>query len=109
MANRPTERREWFRIAKDVATGRRRRDFRGRVHLRRDRLVLVGAVSTRSSSWTRSRARRRPKINLYLNSPGGAAWDGIAIMNALQAAPGDGRRDRGRDRRVDRLRDRDGR
>ena len=24
------------------------------------------------------------KINLFINSPGGSAWDGIAIMNALR-------------------------
>ncbi|MDT9693988.1 ATP-dependent Clp protease proteolytic subunit, partial [Streptomyces sp. P9(2023)] len=24
------------------------------------------------------------QINLYVNSPGGAAWDGVAIMNALR-------------------------
>src|SRR4051812_7340036 len=86
---RPTERREWYQI-KNLAAYDKAEDgaetsadvyiydeigasFWGGVDAAQF-VAGLGALDVQ-------------KINLFLNSPGGAAWDGIAIMNALRRHP----------------------
>lgn len=85
---RPTEQREWYRIAKASATG----DGEGT-----QSSADVYIYDEIGSSWwggvdakefvDEIGALQVDTINLYLNSPGGEAWDGIAIMNALKRHP----------------------
>jgi len=85
MTNAPRTPRAWFRIEPRAAAQEAEKSSSADVFIYDEigESFWGGGVSAQTMA-TELGALDVDELNVYINSPGGAAWDGIAIMNAIR-------------------------